>query len=419
MPERILKIKQALPDSNVNKLWSHTYYTNPEGKGVDVHYCKTIEDCERVIPLFMDDKVVGFDMEWVFPERSATSIRQNVALIQIANESNIALIHVAQMGFNNWGKPLDPDMAIEDVLNLISPTLWKLIESPHIAKVGVNVLGDHRRLRNFLGVRPQGVFELSDLHNLVHATENGISKIPKRLVSLAKQTQLNLGLPLDKGLVRSSDWSRPMTPAQLKYAASDAYVGIRIFDALEVRRQALVPRPPRPALRDIDGPDDLFGAAAEAAEAAGKITATTSTTTTTTITTTGTNATASAEDSGQSSEEAAQSTATLTDEFSAQINMAGEWMTTYTSKFTDGPGPSLSKPQIRAYALWHHGVLDIGDIARIWRDPPLKESTVATYVLEAVMIGRLPCDVQRLKSAHGLISAQLKDRYRGLLARLA
>jgi hypothetical protein len=139
-----------------------------------------------------------------------------VALVQVSSESNIALIHVAQMGFDKWGKPLDPNMAIEDVSNLISPTLRQLIESPHILKVGVNVLGDHRRLRQFLGVNPQGAFELSDLHNLVHATEKGLPRIPKRLVSLANQTLINLGLPLDKGPVRSSDWSRPMTPTQLR-----------------------------------------------------------------------------------------------------------------------------------------------------------------------------------------------------------
>jgi hypothetical protein len=51
---------------------------------------------------------------------------------------------------------------------------------------------------------------------LVHATEKGLPRIPKRLVSLANQTLINLGLPLDKGPVRSSDWSRPMTPAQLR-----------------------------------------------------------------------------------------------------------------------------------------------------------------------------------------------------------
>jgi hypothetical protein len=70
MPEKILQVKKALPDDNVNKLWDYSYYVNSEGKGVNVHYCNTIEDCEKILPLFMNEKVVGFDLEWVFPERS-------------------------------------------------------------------------------------------------------------------------------------------------------------------------------------------------------------------------------------------------------------------------------------------------------------------------------------------------------------
>jgi hypothetical protein len=194
----------------------------------------------------------------------------------------------------------------------------------------------------------------------------------------------------------------------------------------------LNPRPPRPAPRDIDGPDDLFGAAAavvEAAEAAAaRKTATTTTaatitrssTTTTTTTTTTTNqatTTAAESDDKQSSEETIITT--LTDKFSTQINTAGEWMATYTSSFSEETGgPALSKSQLRAYALWHHGALDIADIARIWRDPPLKQATVATYILDAIMAGKLPCDIDRAKEAHSLISAQFKDRYRSLMARL-
>jgi hypothetical protein len=75
MSQKILQVKRDLPDGNVNKSWDYSYYVNSEGKGVNVHYCNTIEDCEKILPLFMNEKVVGFDLEWVFPERSKTSIR--------------------------------------------------------------------------------------------------------------------------------------------------------------------------------------------------------------------------------------------------------------------------------------------------------------------------------------------------------
>jgi hypothetical protein len=142
-------------------------------------------------------------------------------------------------------------------------------------------------------------------------------------------------------------------------------------------------------------------------------TITASSTTTTTAATT-TNAT---DDPVQSPEDPTETTI-LTDEYSSQINTAGEWAATYTSTFASQASHSLSKSQLRAYALWHHGALDVGDIARIWRDPPLKEGTVATYILDAIRIEKLPCDVERAKAAHEYVPSQMKDKFRSLMAEL-
>lgn len=75
IPPKILEVKMALDDENENKMWNHTHYVNSKGEKVEVHYCKTLEDCEKVLPRFLDEEVVGFDLEWIFPERSKTSIR--------------------------------------------------------------------------------------------------------------------------------------------------------------------------------------------------------------------------------------------------------------------------------------------------------------------------------------------------------
>lgn len=118
------------------------------------------------------------------------------------------------MGLDDNAGPPDPRVK-DDVATLIPPTLRELVESDQILKIGVNAIGDHRRLRDFINVRPRGVFELSDLHNLVSSVENKVIKIPKRLLSLAKQTLEYLGLPLDKGPVRVSDWTRPLEREQI------------------------------------------------------------------------------------------------------------------------------------------------------------------------------------------------------------
>ncbi|KAF8543589.1 ribonuclease H-like domain-containing protein [Trichophaea hybrida] len=403
IPPKVLEVKKALADDNPNKWWNHTLYVNSEGKGIDVHYCKTIEECEKVLPQFLNEKVVGFDMEWVYPQRNKTSIRQNVAFIQVANESTVALVHVAQMGFDDKGRPLDPSAAREDEATLISPTLRQLIESDQVLKIGVNSTGDHRRLRDFINVKPQGVFELSDLHNLVNSTENGIKKIPRRMVSLAKLTLAHLGLPLDKGPVRTSDWSKPINREQIKYAAADAYAGLRIFDLLEIRRAKLNPRPPRPICRNIEDTSDDY---------APKTTSTTSTITTTTETTT-VETTIIEGNHGEQTPSASES-ASNSEVFTAEIEMAGEWVAKYMASFSNGAQPQLSKPQLRAYSLWHVGAIDITEICKIWRDPPLKESTVATYILEAIKVENLPCDTERAKEAFTHIPWLLKDRFKDL-----
>ena len=65
IPAQVMLSKVSLKDGKTNGFWSHRLYSNRAGKSVNVHYCKTIESFDRVACLFLRDKVVGFDMEWV------------------------------------------------------------------------------------------------------------------------------------------------------------------------------------------------------------------------------------------------------------------------------------------------------------------------------------------------------------------
>lgn len=56
--------KQTLKDGNINKSWSYELYRS-NGKPVQVHYCRTFEEADDVAKLFMEDSILGFDMEWV------------------------------------------------------------------------------------------------------------------------------------------------------------------------------------------------------------------------------------------------------------------------------------------------------------------------------------------------------------------
>ncbi|CAJ2513265.1 Uu.00g013840.m01.CDS01 [Anthostomella pinea] len=130
----------------------------------------------------------------------------------------------------------------------LAPSLRRIIESPSVIKAGSSVIGDFRRLREFLELKPQGAIELSHLHNLVTYgggdSEDQWRKCTTGSCALAEQVKIHLGLPLKKAPVARSDWSRKrLIKEQRLYAASDAYAGFMLYHRLESKRAAMDPRP--------------------------------------------------------------------------------------------------------------------------------------------------------------------------------
>lgn len=59
----------------------------------------------------------------------------------------------------------------------------------------------------------------------------------------------------------------------------------------------------------------------------------------------------------------------------------------------------------------------MAEIAALLRKPPLKEATVAQYVLEAVRLERLEIGGQGLEECLGYLGDAVRVRYRGLVKR--
>lgn len=249
-----VKLRNALlaePTSTAS-YWHYTLYQGPGGDKdkVKVHYCKNKENTEKIAQLFLDEKVIGFDIEWT-PNSSATDgITKNVALIQIASEERVLLAHIAR--YPNAATS-EKAQQIED---FVAPSLKEIMESSSISKVGVAIKADCTRLRKFLRIDSHGLFELSHLYKLVKFSSGNVKKISKTLVSLKQQVQEHLQLPLDKGDVRTSDWSnsQDLTYQQTQYAASDSYAALQLYYILEAKRRALEPTPPRPAHAELNLP---------------------------------------------------------------------------------------------------------------------------------------------------------------------
>lgn len=186
--------------------WSYTMYQRhmPDGQlqKVKVHYCTSKQTMESVCKThFSDEKVLGFDLEWMTWAKRVHGPKPNVSLIQLASPSRIGLFHIARFQSDDF----------------VAPTFKKIMEDESVTKVGVAIKGDCTRLRAQLGVDTRGIFELSHMYKLVKYSKLGqYDRINKSLISLAIQAEEHLGLPLYKGeSVRSSNWMMSLSAKQV------------------------------------------------------------------------------------------------------------------------------------------------------------------------------------------------------------
>ncbi|GIJ91523.1 hypothetical protein Asppvi_010490 [Aspergillus pseudoviridinutans] len=225
------------------KFWSHRLRKAPDGKDIIVHYCKSLKKTEEVAKYFLNDDVIGFDMEWKPQSSKSASVQSNVSLIQIANAERIALFQIALF---------KPARTPED---FISPSLQRILESPKITKAGVAIKADCTRLKNFLGINARGIFELSHLYKLVKYCQSNPALINRRPVNLSEQVEEHFGLPLAKDDdVRCGDWTTALNYRQVQYAATDSYACLCLFNTMDAKRRALTPMPPLPAHAELDQP---------------------------------------------------------------------------------------------------------------------------------------------------------------------
>lgn len=464
--------------------WSHKLYRGSADEKVTVHYCRSKETGETVAKLFLGKPVLGFDIEWKPQANAAAGLKSNVSLIQLACEDRVGLFHIA----------LHKGETPEEVL---PPTLREIIASPDVMKTGVAILADFSRVAKFLDTQARGIIELSHWHRLITYSEHNPKLVNKRLVSLAAQVEIHLHLPLSKGDVRTSDWSKQLNHEQCSYAAADAYASYRLYEALEEKRIAMNPRPPRPQFAELKLPikladrvvvesssdGDLADAVNEAEELSGELENLTLNSNSRSIVmdenitdeellaiesaaqdqdvkdlTEGTsdiikypelppfddytespparlvgrvrlaNTLAPTTTSPPTKSKAPRkprtpkSTSTLPSTEQSELLAAA---TTWADSQTD-PVPTSTQPHhregrkagttwLKCYYLWHHEGLELDEVAKVVRDPPLKKGTVASYVAEAVGYGGCEGgDLERLGKVLEQVPMQAWGRFRKL-----
>ncbi|KAK6536051.1 hypothetical protein TWF281_000297 [Arthrobotrys megalospora] len=354
------------------------HYVNAEGLQPTIHYVTDVDEMETVSKLFENDKAIGFDMEWVpnMPLRPAPSdrdIRNCTSVIQIANPERVAIFHLAKFPAGTK--------------NFIAPTFKKILEDPDVAKTGVCIKADMSRLSMMTTVSPAGILELSDFDSWVFAAEGNVGKSP--FVTLTYLCEKHLKLPLNKGDVRTSNWSKPLNDEQKIYAANDAYASFRIYDALEQRRCALDPRPALPPRHTVNYNETI--------EAYNKRRA------------------MAKKDDGTPKK---PTVIRVPKDAGPQLVQAYNWVKDYAKSKSDGV-LATGAANLRCYALWHHQSLDVEDTAAACRDPPLGTAYVAQCILEAVLVEKLPYKSERLLWVMRDVSKEAMGRFYALRSEAA
>lgn len=410
--ETITKLQNEAKTKDLH--WQSSWYRSLDGQKVIVHYCKSLEKSEEVAKMFLNNDVLGFDIEWKPNSRASDGIRKNVSLVQIANEERVGLFHIARFGKG------------DSIADLVPPTLKAIMESPKISKVGVMIKGDCTRMRTHMDIRSQGLFELSHMHKLVQYSNGRISCVNKHLVSLSNQAQEHLGLPLFKGEVRGSDWSQDLNMEQVQYAATDSYAGLQIFYTLDAKRLALEKSPPRPAHAELNLPiqltngetyetDDEDSAASDGSQS---------------MSLSDGESISSSED--QSIEDVSQTFSQVSIEAGnraasakapkkaapsphsskAEVIAAEDWVAQWKSRQPINSKAKAYPAALKAYALWHVQGYNCTTTASLLRDPPLKETSVASYILDTIMLENLPYDPEKISDVTLNLPDMLRARSR-------
>ncbi len=156
------------------------------------------KDWEEVIPKLWKADILGFDTE--AKPAFKKGVYNPVSVIQLATDDEVFIIRNLLCGF-----PGD---------------LVRIFEDPSIIKVGAAIRDDLKDLQKLRKFKPEGFEDISTI-----ASENGVRQIgAKNLTAIFLKKRISKAQ-------QTSNWEREqLTQAQLDYAATDAYLGLKVYE---------------------------------------------------------------------------------------------------------------------------------------------------------------------------------------------
>ncbi len=172
-----------------------------------IHVIRSKEHLAGAVAQLKKEAVHGFDTE----TRPAYKKGRHYppALLQLAGENEVFVFQLKH-------------------LRLPRP-IRKILANPNIIKAGVSLNDDIKGLAELARFKPAGFVDLAKLAEQAGVENNGLRGLTAAL----------LGFRVPKG-TRTSNWAKDtLTPSQIKYAATDAWVGRELYKKLKVSGTAL------------------------------------------------------------------------------------------------------------------------------------------------------------------------------------
>ena len=158
------------------------------------------KDVSSAIKELKQSEFVGFDTE----TKPTFKVGQHskISLLQLATESKAFLFRLNMIGMNS--------------------SLKRYLENEQYTKIGLSVKDDFRALQDWMPCRPNNFIELQKYVQFFGTEE----------MSLRKIYAIIFGKRISKRK-RLSNWEAPtLSPEQIKYAATDAWACIEIYNYL-------------------------------------------------------------------------------------------------------------------------------------------------------------------------------------------
>jgi len=172
-----------------------------------IHLPTTQQEIQDAATHLLKHQVIGFDTETRPSFKKGQSFLPS--LVQLGTADDAYLFQLKK-------------------LETLSPLL-KVLESPDTIKTGVALDRDVKELKEYTPFDAQGFFELTHV-----ARDAGMEK-----TGLRNLCGMLLGHRISKR-AQTSNWARvELTPEQITYAATDAWVSLRLYQRLQEERPDL------------------------------------------------------------------------------------------------------------------------------------------------------------------------------------